>query len=103
MDKISTKFSGLNIAQKLRAHAGRGGNQVSESPRPASRPGIGVSHPSLPGTLISPDKAIGKWFVIPLCQRASGEEAGGWGQTGWWVGRTTLRAKNTAGGSVRQA
>ena len=57
MDKISTKFSGLNMTQKLRAQPGQDGNQVSESPRPASRPGIRVSHP---GTLMSYDKATGK-------------------------------------------
>ena len=67
MDKISTKFSGL--AQKLRAQAGQGGIQVSESPRQATKPGVGVS---CPGTLMSPYKATGKLFVIPLCQRAPG-------------------------------
>ena len=73
MDKISTKFSGLNMAQKLRAQTGRVGNQVSDSPRPASRPGVGISYRCLPGTPISPDKANGMWFVIPLCNRTSGE------------------------------
>ena len=60
------KFSALS--QKLQALAGRGGNQVSESPRLA---GGWVSHPCLSGTLMSPNKVTGKWFVIPLCQRAS--------------------------------
>ena len=58
MDKKSTKFSGLNMTQKLRAQAGRGGNQVSESPMPASRPGVAVSHPCPPGTLMSPDRQV---------------------------------------------
>ena len=60
------KFSGL--ARKLHALAGRGGNQVSE--RDPGQPGVGVSHPCLPDTLMSPDQATGKCFVIPLCQRA---------------------------------
>ena len=69
MNKISRNFSDLNMAHQLPAQAGRGRNKVSESPRPASRTRLGASHPV---TLMSPDKATGKWFVIPLYQRAPG-------------------------------
>ena len=62
------KFSGL--AQKLQALAGRGTKCQRAPGQPRGGGGGGVSHPCLPGMLMSPNKATGKWFVIPLCQRA---------------------------------